>query len=126
MAEGDTLANALIGALVTVLTTPVLPGAPLLGGLVSGYLQGGDREDGLIVGTYAGLIALLPLFVLVFLLGNLLFFLVAVTGSGIISMLGGLGLVVVFVLFVGGLLYIVLLSTLGGWLGNYLKTEMDL
>lgn len=126
MAEGDTLANALIGALVTVLATPVLPGAPLLGGLVSGYLQGGNREDGLIVGTYAGLIALLPLFVLVFLLGNLLFFLVAVTGSGIISMLGGLGLVVVFVLFVGGLLYIVLLSALGGWLGNYLKTEMDL
>ena len=126
MAEGDTLANALIGALITVLATPVVPGAPLVGGLVSGYLQGGDREDGLIVGTYAGLIALLPLLVLVFLLGNLLLFLVAATGSGIVSMLGGLGLVVVLVLFVGGLIYIVLLSALGGWLGNYLKTEMDL
>jgi len=58
MSPDDTLANALLGAVVTVVVSPFVPFAPIFGGLLAGYLQGGDREDGLWIGTVSGAIAL--------------------------------------------------------------------
>lgn len=126
MASGETLTNALIGALVTIVVTPVLPFAPLLGGVVSGYLQGGDSSDGITVGAIAGVFALLPLLLILVVLGNVFLFLFALTGEGVLVLLGSLGVAAVVLLIVFGLIYVVLLSALGGWVGNYLKAETDL
>jgi len=52
MTEGDTLENAIVGAVVTALTASFVPFAPVAGGAVAGYLQGRDREEGLRVGIY--------------------------------------------------------------------------
>lgn len=122
MAEGDTLVNALLGAVVAIVLT-FLPLSPMLGGLVAGYLQGGDRGDGVRVGAIAGVIAFLPV----------AGFGVLVFGFGAFYLVGGLPLrlgvagVVVFLLFmlvvVG--LYTVGLAALGGWLGNYVLTDTD-
>jgi len=123
MAQGDTLVNALIGAVVAVVLT-FLPLSPLLGGLVAGYLEGGDRGDGIRVGAVAGVIAFLPLVGV----GVLLF------GFGAFFLLGGFpgaagGVVIVFLVLFGLVvvgLYTVGLSALGGWLGNYVLTDTDL
>lgn len=123
MAEGDTLPNALIGALVTIFTTPIVPFAPVLGGAVAGYLQGDDTGDGVTVGALAGLIALVPLLVILFLLGNLFLVVLAVTGEGMVGLLGGIGLVAVVFVLVSLLIWVVTLSALGGWAGSYLKAE---
>lgn len=126
MAGGETFTNALIGALVTIVATPVVPFAPLLGGAVSGYLQGGDSRDGVTVGVIAGVLALIPLLLILIVLGNLFLFLFALTGEGLLVLLSGLGLVAVVFLILSGLIYVVFLSALGGWVGNYLKTEAKL
>lgn len=121
MAEGDTLVNALLGAVVSVVLT-FLPFSPLLGGLLAGYLQGGNRSDGLRVGAISGIIALVPLLGFVFLLGGLWgFFLlggmpVRASAVGIVAILFVLALVAV---------YTVGLSALGGYLGNYVKTDTE-
>jgi len=123
MAEGDTLANALVGAVVTVFTTSVVaPVAPLLGGAVSGYLQGGD---GVRVGALSGAIALLPLLLFLALLGNFILF-VSVAGEPSMPTLGALGVALLALLFLSTAVYIVVLSALGGWVGVYLKTDTDL
>ena len=123
MAEGDTLVNALIGAVVSILLSFV-PLSPVLGGMVAGYLQGGDSGDGVRVGAASGLIALLPLVgfgVLVFGFGA--FYL----AGGFPMHLGVVGIVllILVVLVVAGL-YTVGLAALGGWLGNYVLTDTDL
>jgi len=125
MAEGDTLVNALIGAVVGTIAGAVLPFGPLLGGATAGYLEGGTRSDGLRVGLYAGLIALIPL-----VLGG--FATVSVLGLFAIGVgpdafaLGAVGFAFLMVLFVGSLVYVVGLSAVGGWLGNYIKYDTDL
>ena len=60
MTDGDTLVNGFLGAVVTVVLS-FLPFSPLLGGMVAGYLEGGERGDGVRVGAIAGAIALVPL-----------------------------------------------------------------
>lgn len=121
MAEGDTLANALLGAVVTVVFS-LLPFSPLLGGLLAGYLEGGDRNDGVRVGAISGVIALVPI----------LGFLALVGGAWIVFLLGGmpfragavLGVVALFILaFLA--IFTVGLSALGGWLGNYVATDTN-
>lgn len=122
MAEGDTLVNALLGAVVSVVLS-FLPLSPLLGGLLAGYLEGGDRDDGLRVGAISGLIALVPIVGFVLLVGGAwAVFLVGGMPFGV----GAIGAVVV--LFALGLvaLYTVGLSALGGWLGNYVAVDTDL
>lgn len=109
----DTTTNAIVGAVATVVLSFV-PFAPVLGGLVSGYLQGGEGRDGARVGAYAGLVAALPIAVL---------FLFLVGGTVVVGTELGLGASIVFV----GLLlafsmlvvvvYMVALSALGGYLG---------
>ena len=123
MAEGDTLVNALVGALVTIFTTPVLPFAPIIGGVVCGYLQGTDTEDGLKVGALSGLIAIVPLLLVFFLLGNLFLVLFALTGESVVALLGGIGALLAVLFLLSVLVYVVLLSALGGWVGSYLKAE---
>ena len=123
MAEGDTLVNALIGAVVGLVLS-FLPLSPMLGGAIAGYLEGGDRDDGVRVGAIAGVIAFLPLVGFgVLLFGFGAFFLV----GGFPSRLGVVALVflVLFGLVLLGL-YTVGLSALGGWLGNYVLTDTDL
>lgn len=123
MAEGDTLVNALIGAVVAILLA-FLPLSPMLGGLVAGYLQGGDRGEGLRVGAIAGVVIFVP----VAGFGVLMF------AFGAFYLMGGfpfhLGVVGVVVLLLFGVLiasvYTIGLAALGGWLGNYVLTDTDL
>lgn len=120
MAEGDIGPNALIGAVVTVLTT--FTGlAPLLGGMVAGYL---NRRDGPKVGALSGALATIPALLLWFVLGSLFAFL-PVLGGGMMgpTMVGALGMVVVAFGFLFVLIYTIGLGALGGYLGVYLYRE---
>lgn len=120
MGRGDTLANALVGAIVTIFVTPFLPFAPIFGGGVAGYLEGTNGARGVRVGALAGLIALVPLLLFLALIGNLFVFVFApagITSPG----LTGLGLTVLLLVFLAALVYVVVLSTLGGWAGAYLR-----
>jgi hypothetical protein len=120
MAEGDTLLNAVIGGIASIVLSFV-PFSPVLGGAVAGYLHGGDRGAGVRIGVYAGVVAAIP-FALI-----LLF---AITVFGVFLSLGsGSGAVLLFfVLFalVAAVVYTVGLSALGGWLGNYVRYDTDL
>jgi len=123
MAEGDTLINAAIGAVATAVLSGFVPFAPLFGGAVSGYLEGGDRTAGLRVGVISGAIGLVlsaALFGVFF-----LFFVVFLAGSGAPRAIGAFG----FLAFLGVLftaVYMVGLSAVGGWLGNYVKYDTDI
>jgi|AntDeeMinimDraft_5_1070356.scaffolds.fasta_scaffold00381_21 hypothetical protein len=126
MEEGATLVNAVVGAVVSVVGSMVVPVAPLLGGAVAGYLQGGTRSDGLRVGLISGLIAVVP----GALLGMLVF---GIFGSLLLGMgpgtdgigLGLFSLTFVVVFLLGVTVVMVGLSTLGGWIGNYVKYDTD-
>lgn len=119
-AEDDgagTLVHAVIGAVAgTVLS--FVPLSPLLGGAVAGYLEGGELTNGLKVGGIAGVIMLIPfvfigMFVLMFLLGF---------GPGSSAVAFGTIAIVVFVV---SAFYTVGLSIAGGYLGIYIKTELQ-
>ena len=126
MEEGATLVNAVVGAVVSVVGSMVVPVAPLLGGAVAGYLQGGTRSDGLRVGLISGLIAVVP----GALLGMLVF---GIFGSLLLGMgpgtdgigLGLFSLTFVVVFLLGVTVVMVGLRTLGGWIGNYVKYDTD-
>lgn len=121
MAEGDTLLNALIGAVVSVLLA-FLPFSTVLGGGVAGYLQKGSREEGLRVGAISGLIAMIPIFLVASLFGSMFFF--SMLGLGPRGLAGFGFVLVVGLLFL--VLYTVALAALGGYLGAYVATETDL
>lgn len=125
MGEGDTLLNALVGAVVTVVLS-FTGFSPLVGGGVAGYLQRGERMDGARVGAIAGVIATIP-----FLLAFPLLFGLVFTGSlfggygvefGLSGLFGAFLLVAVLFAFVWN----VVLSAVGGYVGVYLATETDL
>ena len=122
MAEGDTLLNAIIGGIASIVLS-FIPLSPVLGGAVAGYLEGGDRSSGLRIGVYAGIIAAIPL---------ALFLIAAITIFGSFLAIGPAGgegaaiLVVFLVVFVFMALYTVGLSAFGGWLGNYVRYDTDL
>ncbi|WP_226021564.1 DUF5518 domain-containing protein [Halomicrobium salinisoli] len=129
MGEGDTLVNALIGAVAGAVASAITgPVGPLIGGGVAGYLEGGERADGLRVGTITGLVSLVPMV----LGGVVVLALLGVVGFGLlldptaVFAVGAVGAVLV----IGGLAAIALttvaLSALGGWVGNYLKYDTDL
>ncbi|NLV10931.1 hypothetical protein GOC74_13455 [Halomicrobium mukohataei] len=125
MAQGDTLVNALIGAAVGTVAGAVLPLGPLLGGLTAGYLEGGDRSDGLRVGLYAGLVALIPLGLGGFVVGSLFgLFAIGVGPDGLAF--GVLGIAFMLLLFALYVAYVVGFSALGGWLGNYVKYDTEI
>ncbi len=119
MAEGDTLLNAVIGGVASILLAFV-PFSPVLGGVVAGYLQGGERGAGLRVGAYSGVVAAVPLALLLLFGGILAGFALAgdaLLGAGVVLFVG--------VVVVAGL-YTVALGAVGGWLGNYLKYDTDI
>ena len=123
MAEHDTLLNAALGAVATAVLSSFVPFAPLFGGALAGYLEGGTRNDGVRVGTISGVIGLVlsaVLFGLFF-----LFFIVFLAGYGGPRAFGAFG----FLFFLVGLLftavYMVGLSAVGGWLGNYVKYDTE-
>jgi hypothetical protein len=122
MAEGDTWINALIGAVVTVITS--FTGiSPIIGGAVAGYL---NRYDGAKVGALSGVIASIPLLGLLFLVGSVFAFL-PFAGPGMMNgpgaMFGVAGFLLVVFVFVVALLYAIALGAIGGYIGQYLKTE---
>ncbi|MFB6354490.1 MAG: DUF5518 domain-containing protein [Halobacteriales archaeon] len=122
MAEGDTLLNAIVGAVATVVLA-FTGFSPLLGGGVAGYLQGGTRRAGAKVGALSGLLAFLPFFLLGFLFFGFFAF-VPLMGGGM-GMPGGVELLVI--LFVMVPLFIawnVGLGAVGGYLGTYLREEL--
>lgn len=124
MAEGDSLLNAAIGAVATALLSGFVPFAPVFGGAIAGYLEGGERNDGLRVGLISGLIGLVfaaVLFVLAFVV-----FVVFLGFAGAPRAFGAMGLLVFVVGGLFGAVYIVGLSALGGWLGNYVKTDTSI
>lgn len=113
----NTSLNALLGGVVTAGTALFVPFSPVLGGAVAGYLEGGDSDSGLKVGTLAGLVATVPL-LLVVLLG-LAVLPVVVPPNGAVGVL-----LVGLLLFVLISAYTVGLSALGGVLGTYLEREL--
>lgn len=119
MGEGDTLLNAILGAVVTIVLSFTVF-SPLLGGAVAGYLQRGDRGDGVRVGAISGGIAALPFLLFIFFFGGFVF-----AGP---MMRGGVGIpggfvILVLVAFVFAFLWNVGLGGAGGYLGNYLAME---
>lgn len=115
MGKGDTLLNAVIGAVVTVVLSFVGV-SPLLGGGVAGYLQQERRKRGAVVGALSGALATLPLVLL--LIGGVV--LVGVTGLP-----GGPELLVILLLVFPLLLaWNVGLGALGGYLGVVVREEM--
>lgn len=114
MGKDDTLLNALIGALVTVVLS-FTGFSPVIGGGVAGYLQGNGTSDGLRVGAISGLVASIPM-LLVFLL---------VFGALPFLPFEFAALSFVFMIFVAVFLvgYTVLLSAAGGYVGGYVEKE---
>lgn len=117
----DTTTNAIVGGVVTAVTSFV-PFSPVLGGLAAGYLQGRDRTDGIRVGAYAGLVAAVPV---VLLSAFLVVGAVAVATELSLAapmLIGVAGLAVGLIVIVA---YLVGLSALGGYLGVALGERAD-
>ncbi|QLH79268.1 DUF5518 domain-containing protein [Halosimplex rubrum] len=123
MDEGNTLVNALIGAVVSTVAGFFLPFAPMFGGALAGYFQGGTRSDGLKVGALSGTIALLPSAAIAFVIFSIFGFIAVGSGEAAGFAIGG---VIILFLFVFLVLYFVGLSALGGWIGNYVKYDTDI
>mgnify|MGYP000117197121 CR=1 FL=1 len=122
MGEGDPFVNAIIGAVATALLSGFVPLAPLLGGGMAGYLEGGKRDDGVRVGLLSGVIGLaisLVFFVVVFVF--LAAFLAFVPEA--LGVFGAMGLFVLVIGTLSAAAYFLVLSALGGWLGNYVKYD---
>jgi uncharacterized membrane protein (GlpM family) len=124
MGEGDTLINALLGAVATAILSGFVPLAPVLGGVIAGYLEGGNRDDGLRVGAISGVIPLLlaiPIAAIgLFVFGG------AFLGIQAPASVSLFAIALIVVGFVFGLLYFIGLSAVGGWLGNYVKHDTNI
>lgn len=119
MGKDDTLLNAVIGAVVTVVLS--FTGiSPLIGGGVAGYLQQGTHKSCAKVGALSGGIAFFPFLLLVFF---------GVVYLGILA--GGFGipggvelLIIAFLFFPMIFLWSLGLGGIGGYLGAYLREEL--
>lgn len=121
MTEGNTVPNALIGAVVAVVLA-FIPFSTVLGGAVAGYLQGGDQSEAITVGALAGVFAAIPLVFVMILLGSVIPFLPAFGTTGSAGALFG---IFAFIALLIALLYSVGLSALGGILGRYVARETE-
>jgi hypothetical protein len=114
--DPNILLNALAGAVVTVVTAPLLPLAAIFGGGVAGFLQRGDLAEGAKVGAISGVIAAIPAFLLAWLVVGFFFL-----GADPLFALTSVFAVVIFLFVVG---YLVGAGALGGALGAYLRREL--
>jgi heme/copper-type cytochrome/quinol oxidase subunit 4 len=117
-ASDGSLRPALIGAVVSVVLS-FIPFSPVLGGAVAGYLH---KREGARVGAIAGVLAAIPLALLVFLFFGVFGFFAISPGGGV-GVPGGFILVLLVGMLVAAL-YTVALSALGGFLGVYLADEL--
>ena len=110
--DGDTLINALIGAVVTIVTSFV-PFSPILGGGVAAWLEKGDRTEGTKVGALSGALISLLLLPLLFI--------------GLVLAPIDFGFTFVIMLFVVtfGAAYLIGFGALGGYLGAYIREEHE-
>jgi hypothetical protein len=116
MENGNRILNAVIGAIVNVVSSFVIgPLGPILGGIVAGYLQ---RQNGLGIGGLSGAIAAIPSSLAIFAFGSLLFFIPDVAAAGV-----GVLLFVVIVLIV--FLIDVVLGAVGGYLGVRIAMDVE-
>ncbi|WP_254543481.1 DUF5518 domain-containing protein [Halomarina pelagica] len=120
MAEGETLLNAVIGAIVTVVLSFV-PLSPVIGGAVAGYLQRGDRRAGASVGALSGVFASLPLVGALLFLGGVLTFVPVI--DTLTPLVGTVGVALVVGAFLAVALVAALLGALGGFIGVYVRQE---
>ncbi|WP_255192748.1 DUF5518 domain-containing protein [Natronobeatus ordinarius] len=120
MASRHTFVTALVGAVVGVVLS-FLPFSTVIGGVVTGFLEGPDGRDATLAGALAGLIMFVPIglfaFVALWFLGFGLGF-AGLPIEGFLFLLLALGLGVSMVL-----VYTVGLAALGGYLGAYLARE---
>lgn len=122
MSKGNTLLNALIGAVVSVVVA-FIPFSTVIGGAVAGYLQKGDQSDAIKVGALAGVFAAIPLVFAIMVLGTVIPFLPAFGVPGSLSAIFG---IFAFMILTFVLLYSVGLSALGGVIGRSVAREADL
>jgi hypothetical protein len=108
--------NALLGAVVTVVTAFV-PLSPLLGGTLAGYLQRGDSREGAVVGALSGLFVAVPFAVLLTLVAAV--FVIAPGPRAGLGLVAGVFLVGLLL----SLLYTVPFSAAGGVVGAYVARE---
>lgn len=120
MGKGDTLSNAVIGAVVTVVFS-FTGASPILGGGAAGYLQRESRKSGAKAGALSGALAFLPFLFFLFLFFGVFFG--GIVGGGL-GLPGGFGLAVVFVVPVF-LLWSVALGAIGGYLGTYIREDVE-
>lgn len=114
-----TVVFAIAGAVVATLVS-FIPGSTVIGGAVSGFLEGPDARQATITGAVAGLIVFLPAVAI----GIFVF---AFLGFGFVAggeVVFGMG-VMFFVLLLGvaALVYTVGLAALGGYLGAILARD---
>lgn len=120
MTGQHTLMNALVGAAVTVVFA-FLPFSSVLGGAVSGYLEGGDLRDGARVGALSGLLATVPLALLGLLIAG---FLLVVPPSASPTSLVALALAALVAVGVVVGIYLVGAGALGGLLSVYVADHL--
>lgn len=120
MGQGDTVINALIGAVVTVIFS-FTGFSPVIGGAVAGYLQRESPRSGAKVGALSGAFAFVPFFFILFVVFGVMF-----------GILGGMGLpggpellVIFFLVIPFVVVWNVGLGALGGYLGTYLQQEFS-
>lgn len=114
--SGRPLLYGAIGGVASVILV-FIPYSTVVGGAIAGYLHGGTIRDGAVVGTVAGVVALLPL---------ILIGILAVTVLGVLGGLAGVAIGVVLVLVFGfGLIYVIVLSIIGGIIGSVIRAELS-
>ncbi|MFB6127683.1 MAG: DUF5518 domain-containing protein [Halolamina sp.] len=114
MGAGDTLPNAVIGAVVTLVFSFVGV-SPLVGGGVAGYLQRRRRREGARVGALSGALATVPTG-LVLLVG------LGVLGFDLTGEVGPSAVLLVVLLLLGA--WNVGLGAVGGYLGVVVREEL--
>jgi hypothetical protein len=120
MNNPNTLRNAIIGAIVTVVLA-FTAFSPVIGGGVAGYLQQESPKRGARVGAISGAIASIP-FLLVLALGVALF--VGTSPTSGFGVPGAIELLIILLIIVPlGLIWNAGLSAAGGYIGAYVRVN---
>lgn len=121
MGQGDTWLNGVIGAVITIALS-FTGFSPLLGGAVAGYLQEAPPKQGVRVGAISGGVAIIPMFLL--LVGG--FGVIASVSEAGMGVPGGFEIAIFGLVLVPMLLvWFVGLSAVGGYIGAYIREEVN-